>query len=339
MAKPNGLRRIAPFVVLTAALSFSAWSLYYVARHLGAPIPVAVVVSTIFDGGAVYLADLGADHTREGDSGLGPRVAVFILAGISAWLNTLHAKYGGYPESSILLWAAPPIVAVVIYEFTIRFQHRKSLRRDGRIPLPLPKFDTASWFLFPVKTLRAMRRVVEFRREVTAAVATGEPMPLRSPNSGRGSVTVAQTPRGVSQTSQTPALTTGTNSANPVDVRTWARAAGLPVGLKGPIPVDVYRMYREAKAAAQLAAESPEGEFGTSSPEFGTSSPEFDRSLGEFQTPPGELSDGQGDDGQSDGQGDGQDGTASGTASGTLAASPEPGEVAREAPKVRAAGQ
>lgn len=245
------LKRIAPVAVLASALSFSAWSLYFVSRHLGAPVPVAVVVSTIFDGGALYLADLSADHTREGDSGFGPRMCVWILALASAWLNRLHAVYGHYPTSSELLWMAPPIVAVIIYDLTLRFIHRKTLRATGRIPSSMTRFDTLSWFIFPIKTFKDLRNLVEYRRNRAMLLATGQLMPGTGDQSGR-------TGDQIGRTGEQLALT----APNPRDVRTWALTAGVPVGKNGPIPAHIESMYREdmSRRRALAAADGQEGE-------------------------------------------------------------------------------
>lgn len=255
MKRENPIRRVAPFAVLVAALSFSAWSLYFVARHLGAPTPVAAVVSTIFDGSAIYLADLGADHTREGDSGFGPRFTVLVLAGVSAWLNMLHAQYGHDPANSRILWAAPPIVAVIVYEFTVRFIHRKALRATGRISKPLPRFDGASWVLFPFKTLKAERKIVEFRRDAVTAAATGETSQARSE-------TLRNNPR--------------VTTSNARIIRAWARSVGFDVGQNGRIPREITALYMKAVEAGEIDSaeddESPE----LDSPEVEDESPDDD---------------------------------------------------------------
>src|SRR5450755_1656788 len=69
------LGRVGWIVVAVSALSLSAWSLYYVGRHYGLPIPLAAIVSAAFDGAAIVCADLTLKYARtHGDSGLGPRV-------------------------------------------------------------------------------------------------------------------------------------------------------------------------------------------------------------------------------------------------------------------------
>ena len=230
------LKLIAPFAVVGAALGFSAWSLFVVARHLGAPIPVAAVVSVIFDGGATWLATLAADYSREGDSGFGPRLVVVILAGMSAWLNRLHQVYGHYPTSSELLWMAPPIVAVVIFEFTLKYQHRKTLRANNRIPTAMTRYDSLSWVINPIKTFKELANVVEYRRNMTTLVATGGLLPGSGDQSDR--------------TGEQLALT----APNPRDVRAWALTAGVPVSKTGPVPASVESAYRHAMAARKALA-------------------------------------------------------------------------------------
>jgi hypothetical protein len=251
------LRRVAPFAVLAAALSFSAWSLFFVARYLGAPVPVAVVVSTIFDGTAIWLADLAMESAREGDSSAGARFFVFLLAGVSAYLNTLHQQYGGYPADSRILWAAPPIAAVIAYEFTARHIYRKQLRAANVIPSKLPRFDMAAWVLFPVNTMKQMKKIVEHRSKVTTALATGEQLPvtavITSLTPGRfGSTggTFGLTP---AQLAQLPAGTV----PNSRDVRLWAQREGRPVARTGPLPADLVADYLRALSQGE-ASTAPE---------------------------------------------------------------------------------
>jgi hypothetical protein len=206
------------------------------------------------------------DHTREGDSGFGPRLFVLILAGLSAWLNTLHAIYGGYPASSKPLWAAPPIVAVVIYEFTIRHLYRKQLRATGEIPSRITRFDRASWLLFPVKTYKALRVIVRHRRIVTVSLVTGQLFTEPGRESGANPGTLALNPGMFgANPGQLPAGTV----PNPRDVRVWARRTGLRVGHTGPLPADVIARYLQAMTAGELEPPPPEPGDDDTEPESG----------------------------------------------------------------------
>lgn len=248
----NTPERIAPILVITAALSFSAWSLFYVARHFGAPLFVAVIVSTIFDGGAIHLANLAMRHTREGDSGFGPRFMVLILAGLSAWLNMFHASLGHYPADSRIFFAAPPVVAVIVYEFTVRFLYRRTLRNLGNIPAPMPKYGLLSWVLFPVRTLNANRTVVRYRGNVTTSIATGGILSGVTGAFGQLPRTSGQTPGMFGPNPQTFGELLPGTVPNSRDVREWARQAGLTRARTGPISAEIMARYLQAIASGQI---------------------------------------------------------------------------------------
>lgn len=247
--KQNLLARFAPIAVVGAALTFSAWSLFYVSRAWGVPLFGAVIVSTIFDGAAVWMANIALQSSVEGDSGISARLWVFVFAGLSAWLNIQHATIGHYPAASRILWAAPPIIAVIVYDRYAKHQRRKTLRNAGAIPAAMPRFSGWNYALFPVKTLKHMRAIAEYRGNLTRSLATGEPFAGNLTVTGSNSPLTAQ-------------LLAGT-AANPSDVRRWARAHGLNVGRTGPIPADATAQYVQAMLSGELneSTESTEPRF------------------------------------------------------------------------------
>src|SRR5277367_4997059 len=83
-------------IVMGAALSISSWSLWYIGVHYGLPPVLAGVVSACYDLGALVCAVLALNYARtQGDSGLAARMGVFVLGGISAYLNAQHAQIAG----------------------------------------------------------------------------------------------------------------------------------------------------------------------------------------------------------------------------------------------------
>lgn len=153
--------RIGWFIVVIAALSLSFWSLYFVGRKYGLPIELAVLISLTFDGAAIASANLALKYARSGnDSGLAPRMAVFILAGASAYLNSQHAILIHAPTAAIVLYACPPIVAVMIFELQSRYERRNALRKAGRVAKVLPVFGRWAWILFPLRSLKMMRGII-----------------------------------------------------------------------------------------------------------------------------------------------------------------------------------
>jgi uncharacterized protein DUF2637 len=244
-------------VVVSTALALSAWSLYWVGRRYGLPIPLAAVVSACFDGAAITCADLALRYARtNGDSGLGPRIGVFTLAGISAFLNMQHAVLAHDPPAARVLFAMPPIVAVVLFEFHSRYARRGALRRAGRVPSKLPPIDRWAWLLFPARTLGVLRRIVGFRLELTASKAG-----VSASNSGVSETrtVVSGEFRAVSQTLTVPGET------DQRAVREWARVRGLGVGDRGPVPQEVTTAYLAELTAGNPAASNGNGNHETES--------------------------------------------------------------------------
>lgn len=261
------LNRFGWLIVMAAALGFSTWSLYFIARHYGAPAPAAVVVSTFFDGAAVLCADYALKYARSGESAFIPQLGVFILAGLSAYLNSQHAILQHQISAARILYAAPPIVAVVIYEFHVRWERRRALRNSGRIPAAMPVFGRYAWFLFPVKTLRVMRTITAHRLMMIRA--TNTPMVIQN-----GSREFGETPELFPETPSTFALNPGQtddeaasvalyglDAGSPAAIRMWARTVGLPVSRRGPISVEVRTEYLAAMHQLAIGSgETPETE-------------------------------------------------------------------------------
>lgn len=159
-------------VVLTPVLAVSAYSLFYVARHMGVPWPFACSMSTCFDGAMLWSANYSVRYAQEGLSGGGPRTFLRILCAASAYLQSLHAKIGHELPGSWLLWAALPVIAMGVYEIHIRWERRKALAKTGAAyPTPLPAFGFMTWILFPYSTLMVLREIVHRRRSALVSVA------------------------------------------------------------------------------------------------------------------------------------------------------------------------
>lgn len=145
-------RLVWPLVVL-AALAISWWSLYTLAHEqYGMPPYLAAVVSTVYDGGALVLADLSQRYARSQDSGAGPRFLMLALIGVSAWLNWRHATMLHYSLPGQVMFSSPPVVAGALFEIEQRFTHREALRAFGRIAPALPAFGRYAWLLHPART-------------------------------------------------------------------------------------------------------------------------------------------------------------------------------------------
>lgn len=224
------LSRFGWLAVAGAALAISTWSLYWVGRHFGLPEPIAWLVSMSFDGAALVCADIALRYARtHGDSGLVARFFVIVFAGCSAYLNSAHAGLAGLGTPARVLFAVPPVVAVVVFEVHDRFERRTALRAAGRSAAALPAFGVWAWALFPFKTLRAVREIVEYRLGTAVSLATGEL-----------SGSVRKTLRGVSRTGSELGETLEPDHRT---LRSWARGQGLPVNPTGPVRTEVVEMW------------------------------------------------------------------------------------------------
>lgn len=237
--------RFAWVPAILASLAISTYSLFWVARMWGLPPLLAAGVSTVFDGAALTFADLALRYARtHGDSGLAPRLAVLILAGLSAYLNSWHAVLSGDPFAARILYATPPVVSIALFELHTRWERRAALRRAGRVPAALPVFGRWAWVLFPIRTLRALRSVVAFRLE-TITEASGV---LRGTAASEQGTAMERGKRdrsgadGRMETRKTERVT----SADTRTMRDWGRLQGFSVPERGPLSREIVSAYQSA---------------------------------------------------------------------------------------------
>lgn len=195
--KRSAISRLSWPIIIGAALAISWWSLYVLAsEQYGMPKYLAAVVSTVYDGGALVLADLSQRYARTTDSGMAPRALMLALIAASAWLNWSHAKMLHYSPPGQLMFASPPAVAGALFEIEQRFMHRDALRKNGRVAPALPAFGRWSWTLHPVKTIHRVYAITAHRVDSVPvdimdlnieapqdAPADGAPAPLPAPQS------------------------------------------------------------------------------------------------------------------------------------------------------------
>jgi hypothetical protein len=163
-AARGSFRGIIWLLVLGVALSISAYSLYFVARSLGVPKIFAAGFSTAYDGVALIAADKALQFAQEGKSGAFPRMVMIVFAGLSAFLNSLHAIFGHESPLAIPIWAGLPLAAVAAFEIHTSQARSKAHARFGyAYPAPVPKYGGWDWCLFPLATLSGLRNIVSAR--------------------------------------------------------------------------------------------------------------------------------------------------------------------------------
>jgi Protein of unknown function (DUF2637) len=238
------INRFGWLVILSSCLGTSGWSLYFVARHLGAPIFISAVVSATLDGVALLSADYALKYARSGDSGTGPRFTVYVFAGLSAYLNFQHALIAGEPKFAGILWAIPAIGAVVVFEWHTRWEKRASLTRANRTVPPLPTLGFWSWFLFPFKTLADMKRLIHHRRE---RIMTRYGLPPITRSEGQPAVSFSEPPESLPVGSESSTLEIESSGEvsyiRPSEIREWAKLKGYVIAERGSIPGNIMAEY------------------------------------------------------------------------------------------------
>src|SRR5215469_16073589 len=151
---------IAELAVLCIALAISAYSFYYVTRHLGVPRIFAAPFSMAFDGVAIVAAGRALMQAQEGRSAAGARLTMVVFVGLSAWINSLHAILGAESPLAIPIWAGLPVGAAVAFELHSSQARARALARQGHsYPAPMPRYGGIRWALFPLDTLDKYRDV------------------------------------------------------------------------------------------------------------------------------------------------------------------------------------
>jgi hypothetical protein len=217
------INRFGWLVILTSCLGTSGWSLFYVARHLGAPVPISAVISATLDGVALLSADYALKYARSGDSGFGPRLTVYLFAGLSAYLNFQHAVISHEANFAGILWAVPAIGAVVVFEWHTRWEKKASLTRANKTVPPLPTLGFWTWFLFPWRTLADMKRLIHYRRE---RIMTRYGVPPISRSEPQPTVSFSEAPESLPESSESSPREIESSgvlySIEPAAIREWA---------------------------------------------------------------------------------------------------------------------
>src|SRR5699024_12331677 len=167
------------------------WSLFALARLFGVPSVLAAGVSVVFDAAALVCARLAYGSAPSPDSGAGPRVMMLALVTASVYLNWNHADVAGYGMVAAVMFAAPAVVAVLLFELESGWRSRAARRARGRVAEPLPVIGRWGWIFHPWQSLVTVWRVSHARgtavrdRELARANARGGQRMTVGPPGGR----------------------------------------------------------------------------------------------------------------------------------------------------------
>lgn len=153
------LSRSSWVAVLVMALGISWWSLFDLARVFGVPVVLAAGVSVVFDAAALVCAKLSHQYSLSPDSGAGPRLTMLALVAGSVYLNWNHAQLSGFGTEAAVMYAAPAVVAVLLFELESGWRSREGRRARGRVAEPLPALGRWGWLLHPWQSVVTVWRV------------------------------------------------------------------------------------------------------------------------------------------------------------------------------------
>jgi hypothetical protein len=141
----------------------------------------------VFDGTAIACLYLANQAVRERRSALGPHAATLAMAGISVYLNRLHATHIHGGLGAMLLFAAPTVALLVLCGLAWSATRARLRTADGDRPVSLRHYGFWGWTLAGSEAWQATKqRAVE---HVTS------PDAIRTPSGSRPAKPASATER------------------------------------------------------------------------------------------------------------------------------------------------
>ncbi|MFJ8309794.1 MULTISPECIES: hypothetical protein [unclassified Streptomyces] len=154
--------RISITVVSLAALAMTGWSLYVIAHDTyGVPKLFAYGAVAVFDGAAIACMYLASVAVQEGRAAIGAVCGTLVMAGVSCYLNTTHARLldGHLPVVPAAILFSSPTLALLLPSGLAWSAARYRARVErGEIPFRLPAFGGWVWLLAPARAGRSVKQ-------------------------------------------------------------------------------------------------------------------------------------------------------------------------------------
>lgn len=172
---PQIMKYVGFGAVLVTALAISWQSMATMAMNdFGLPHWLAYAVSTAYDGAAIFTAVIATEYAKTEDSGFAARMTTVGFVALSAWLNLQHAQMMGLPLAGQVFYAAPAIVAGILFELMLKFENRQELRARGRVAQSLPVYGKVTWLRFGKKAFANVSKVLKHRMDVQTNKEIGQ---------------------------------------------------------------------------------------------------------------------------------------------------------------------
>ncbi|MFE2407097.1 hypothetical protein ACFXDE_02000 [Kitasatospora sp. NPDC059408] len=144
-------------LVRTAAALMAAWSLYVVARHYDVPMLLAIVAGLVYDGVAYVCLKLATDAVRDDRSAAAPILATLGMAGLSVYLNLVHARFTGGGRPAEVLYASPAIAFLLVSALSWAAERAACRGARGETPMRMPAYGFLGWTLAGSKAYRSLK--------------------------------------------------------------------------------------------------------------------------------------------------------------------------------------
>jgi len=160
------LQRVVFGIVLLVALGISWFSLMTLATDFfELPMWLSAVVSLAMDGAGIYAALLASAYAKTRHSGMIPRAATWLFVLFSAWLNWNHAEMSNLNFAGSVFYAAPSLMAGLLFDMMLTFENKSQLEKRGRIPEALPVLGRLAWMRYPKFSFETLSKVIRTRLE------------------------------------------------------------------------------------------------------------------------------------------------------------------------------
>jgi hypothetical protein len=169
-------------LVRLAAACMAGWSLYVVARHYHVPALLSVVAGLVFDGVAYMCLRMASDAVRAGRSAAGPVLATIGMAGISIYLNLVHAQFTGGGRPAEVLYASPAVGLLIVSALAWAAERATARAERGETPMRMPAYGALGWVLAREQAITNLREraVAHVTSSSSAAHQPASALPTRT---------------------------------------------------------------------------------------------------------------------------------------------------------------
>lgn len=145
-----GFPIVAPMTIAwTGQASFAV-------KNFGWSMQAGLLYAAAYEMTTIFCAWMYDQARKDGDKGLEYRIATWTFAAGAAGQQWWHyLEPNGSPGYKSVTFATMTLIGVTLWELFARLNHRRKLRRDGKLPEARPRFGAIRWLRYPRVTFDA----------------------------------------------------------------------------------------------------------------------------------------------------------------------------------------